>query len=109
MLAEKKPRQTEYRIIKPDGKVRSIKATSEMFFDDQGDVISLVGHIQDITEQKLAEEALKERTRELERFNKIMVNREMRIIAMKKEVNELCIELGREIVYPPVWEDDTDR
>ncbi len=108
-VASKKPSELEYRVIKPDGEIRSIKATSEMFFDEQGDVIRLVGHIQDITERKKVEEALKERTRELERFNKIMVNREMRIIEMKTKINELYTELGRETPYPPIWEDDPDR
>jgi len=72
-------------------------------------VLGLDGFIIDITEKKITEEALKERTRELERFNKIMVNREMRIIEMKTKINELSTELGREIPYPPIWEADADR
>jgi len=43
----------------------------------------------DITEHKNAEEALKERTEELEKMNKIMVGREVRMDEMKKEMAEL--------------------
>ncbi|HES60051.1 MAG TPA: hypothetical protein ENO18_06445 [Caldithrix sp.] len=49
---------------------------------------------------------LTERTKELEKFNKVMLDREFRIIEMKKEVNLLSKELGKDIVYPPVWEDN---
>lgn len=40
----------------------------------------------------------------LEEFNEILVNREMRIIEMKKEVNTLCREAGKDEAYPEVWE-----
>ena len=59
----------------------------------------------DITERKQAEVELKRQTEELKAFNEAMVNREMRIIEIKKEVNALARELGREPRYPPVWEE----
>jgi len=59
MLAEKKPRMFEYRIVKPDGTIRNIGGTNRMYFDDNGKIIRLVGHIHDITERKLAEEELR--------------------------------------------------
>lgn len=40
---------------------------------------------------------------ELDEFNKVMVDREMRLIELKTEVNELASELGRETPYPEVW------
>ncbi len=43
---------------------------------------------------------------ELEAFNEAMVEREMRIIEMKEEVNGLAAELGREAPYPPVWREE---
>lgn len=48
---------------------------------------------------------LKKHTEELETFNKVMLDRELRIIGLKKEVNTLCNEFGQEIKYPPVWEE----
>ncbi|MCI5142227.1 MAG: GAF domain-containing protein, partial [Candidatus Electrothrix sp. ATG1] len=42
---------------------------------------------------------LDETNRKLEHFNEALVNREMRIVEVKQEVNALCRELGREPVY----------
>jgi two-component system sensor histidine kinase UhpB len=60
MLAEKKPRMLEYRIVKPDGTIRIIEGTNQMFFNDRGEITHLVGHIQDITERRRGEEALRD-------------------------------------------------
>lgn len=48
---------------------------------------------------------LKEKLKELEEFNKAMVDREMRIIELKRQVNNLSAELGRDVPYPEDWED----
>ena len=42
--------------------------------------------------------------RELEAMNAAMVDREMRVIELKEEVNKLSKELGRNPPYPVVWE-----
>ena len=49
---------------------------------------------------------MKRHSEELENFNNIMVDREMRIIELKEEVNKLAAEAGREEPYPPDWEED---
>jgi two-component system CheB/CheR fusion protein len=63
----------------------------------------------DITERKRAEERIRSqmeeltaRNRELTRFNKASVDREMRMIELKKEVNEFCRNAG----LPPRYEVD---
>jgi PAS domain-containing protein len=55
----------------------------------------------DITERKLPEEALRQKVEELrasndelELFNRTMVGRELRMIELKEEINELCRRLG---------------
>ncbi len=64
----------------------------------------------DIIERKLIEENnikiaedLRQRNAQLKFFNSKLVERERRIIEMKKEVNELCIKVGEPIRYvkPP--------
>jgi len=60
MLSEKKPRMLEFRIVRPDGTTRIIEGTNQIRFNDHGDIIKLIGHIHDITEQKQAEVALKQ-------------------------------------------------
>ena len=50
----------------------------------------------DITERKHAEVAMKTRNAELERFNRAMVDRELGMIDLKRQINDLSGELGRE-------------
>ena len=57
--------------------------------------------LRDITERKQAEDAvrkqadeLRERNYELVRFTRAAVGRELRMIELKKEVNELCLLVG---------------
>lgn len=51
--------------------------------------------IRDITERKRAEEEMKQRNEDLERFNRASVNRELDMVALKQRVNALSVELGR--------------
>ena len=50
----------EHRIIRPDGAVRWLHQITEMSFDDQGHPVEESGTIQDVTDRKLADEALRE-------------------------------------------------
>jgi two-component system, chemotaxis family, CheB/CheR fusion protein len=82
----------------------------------QGERILLA--IEDITERKRAEEVLREsharlqsHTDELSRFNQAAVGREVRMIALKKEINELCRRYGEPARFPLDFEQsrgDTD-
>jgi PAS domain-containing protein len=63
--------------------------------------------IEDATERKRAEAALRDshdriaaQVEELSRFNSVAVGREVRMIALKKEVNELCRRHGEPARYP---------
>lgn len=56
----------------------------------------------EITDRKRAEEAQKTRMNELELFHKLTVGRELTMIDLKKEVNDLLIELGRQEKYKVV-------
>jgi PAS domain S-box-containing protein len=50
---------------------------------------------QDVTARKQAEDALRQRNAELERFNRAAVDREMVMIDLKRQVNALSQALGR--------------
>lgn len=108
MTSENPALTDEYREITPEGNVRWEPWMDRAIFDDEGNVIEYQSVGRDITKRKLAEEALQQRTAELEMFNKAMVDREMRIIEMKEEVNSLYEELGREPAYPPISQDSDD-
>jgi hypothetical protein len=43
--------------------------------------------------------ALKKKAEELERFNNLMLGREMKMIELKKEINEMLREAGKEEKY----------
>lgn len=54
-----------------------------------GKVVGILGMYDDITEWKTAAEELKNRTKMLEKFNKIAVDRELRMVELKKEIRDL--------------------
>jgi two-component system CheB/CheR fusion protein len=53
-----------------------------------------LGTFTDISERKQIEKDLRVKNEELSRFNRISVDRELRMIELKKEVNELCMKTG---------------
>ncbi len=67
--------------------------------DLNGNIISVVCSSKNITERKQAEVSLLEQLKELERFNDLTVDRELRMIELKKEVNKLLQEIGKEEKY----------
>ncbi len=64
---------------------------------DKGDMLG--GIAMNITERKVAEEALSKKARDLENFNSLMLGRELRMIDLKKEINGLLAEMGKESRY----------
>lgn len=60
---------------------------------------AVIGMILDITGRRLAEDELRQRNQELERFNRASIGRELDMINLKKEVNALAEALGREPPY----------
>ncbi len=53
----------------------------------------------DISDRKIAEEALRQKVDELEKFNEVTVGRELKMIELKKEVNELLKRLKEKEKY----------
>ena len=54
------PLDVEYRIRRPDGEERLIHSTAEILFGERSQAVGLFGICQDITEQRRAEETLRE-------------------------------------------------
>lgn len=59
----------------------------------------LIATARDIAERKKAEQNLTKKVDELEYMNKFMINRELRMVEMKKEINELLVSMGQEKRY----------
>ena len=57
-LYHEKPYRIMHRVIRPDGSKRFVYAQGEIFYDDSGQAVRMMGTIQDITDRKLAQEAL---------------------------------------------------
>lgn len=87
--------EIEHRIVRKDtGEVRIVHEKCEHFRDDSGRIIRSGGMVHDITERKLSEQNIARQMEELERFNRVAVGRELRMVELKKEVNELLARLG---------------
>jgi PAS domain S-box-containing protein len=67
-MKEGKETVTEYRINRPDGEIRWIRARTSPVFDKDGVLIRTVGVANDITESKKAEEALREKSLQVQRL-----------------------------------------
>ena len=50
--------QMTYRMMRPNGTVIWVERNSQAYFDDHGKLLRIVGMVADVTERKLAEEAL---------------------------------------------------
>jgi len=57
--------------------------------DGDGKVVGLVGISRDITERKKIEDELKKKMYDLERFQKVGVGRELKMVELKKRIKEL--------------------
>ncbi len=55
-LVEKSGTSIEYRIVRPDGDVRTVKSASEVVLDEEGRPVRMFGAVQDITDVRRAQE-----------------------------------------------------
>ncbi len=67
--------------------------------NDNSEVIGVAVLARDLTLRKRMEVELQSKVSELEKFNKIMVGRELRMVELKQEVNELCGEINKPARY----------
>ncbi|MDD3531153.1 MAG: MEDS domain-containing protein [Candidatus Pacebacteria bacterium] len=61
-----------------------------------GAVIGVLSMVQDVTEQKEAEQKSQEHLEEIENINKLMVGRELKMIELKNEIEKLKAKLASE-------------
>jgi PAS domain S-box-containing protein len=59
----------------------------------------ILGWLLDITDRKIVEKEIKEKYEELNRFRKIAIGRELKMIELKKEINELFLATGKSERY----------
>jgi PAS domain S-box-containing protein len=61
------PIDLDYRVVRPDGRVRRLHGRAEVIMGDDGRPIRLAGTVQDVTEVRAAEDALERTAAELTR------------------------------------------
>ena len=78
------------------GRLTSVLYNAALYRDDRGNVLGVFAAARDVTGQKRAEEQIAEqrakeleRLAELERFQKLTVGRELKMIELKKQIAEL--------------------
>jgi PAS domain S-box-containing protein len=71
-----------------------LEAIGALLYDELGNPVGTVVSAREITQRKLLEADLQRRTEELERFNRLAVGRELRMIELKRQINDLSRRLG---------------
>lgn len=87
----------EWRHQKKNGEIIYVEISSASIVSKGKDARHVF--VKDISSRKLAEQALNAKMEELMRFQHLTVDREMMMITLKKEINELLLMSGKESRY----------
>jgi PAS domain S-box-containing protein len=79
----------------PTGKTIWLNTNKVPLLDNSGTIIGVLGTYLDITDQKQAFEELKRKNKDLEIINSTMVDRELKMIELKKQVQDLESRLDK--------------
>jgi PAS domain S-box-containing protein len=70
-----------------------LSGNASLIYDSHGQMAGAIESLRDTTERKHLEEEMKRNLEELERFNKLAIGHELKMIQLKEEINELMIQL----------------
>ena len=90
---------TQCRYQCKDGSYKWIEFTAVNLQHDPT-IRGILGNYHDVTERMQAEAALKAHSEELARFNRCATDRELRMIELKREMNELLRQVGQPPRFP---------
>jgi PAS domain S-box-containing protein len=76
-----------------------LSGNASLIYDAAGQVAGAIESLRDMTERKHMEEALRRNVEELERFNKLAIGREIKMIQLKQEINEALGQLNQDKRY----------
>lgn len=93
------PYECDAEVLRANGEHRWIVARGQAVRDGDGRITALYGTVQDVTARKLAEDVIRQRNAELERFNQASIGRELKMIELKRQVNALAQRLGEAAPY----------
>jgi PAS domain S-box-containing protein len=98
-IERRESRRFEFRYRHADGHYLDLEAVGGLILDEAGLPRAAVLSARDITDRKRLETDLRRRTEELERFNRLAVGRELRMVELKRDINELSGRLGLPAPY----------
>ena len=94
--------------IRKDGTAILCEWTNTIIHDKDGNPATIISLAKDVTEQKRADDQIKDQLEELRRWHEVTLDREDRVIALKEEVNLLLLEKGQSARYG-LSDDDFDE
>lgn len=94
------PDQREWTYVRKDGSHFPVLLSVTTLFAERGKITGYLGVASDLTERKHDEETLRSTVSELERFNRVMLHREQRVLELKREINEMRAAAGQPPAYP---------
>jgi len=89
----------ECQFKRTDGQVIWVSLNSKLVRDENGKAIYTEGFMQDITERKNKELDIESKMKQLQWHYDIAMQRELKMVELKKEVNELLVKAGEEKRY----------
>lgn len=98
-IMDTKTPQVQDEEVTGEGGKKWLQVAKDPILDDNGESIGILCSVRDITERKLAEEKLEKTNKELAKFNKLATGRELKMIELKKEINDLLQERGHQKKY----------
>ncbi len=79
----------DIEVAKPDGSRTQLEVFGSPIKDEAGKIVASLVTFQDITERKKTETSLRLHAEEMEKINKVMVGRELKMVELKKEIEDL--------------------
>lgn len=94
LAGEDVPSNYQFRIIRKTGEVIFVDFNANAV-KKEGKIIGVQAIARDITERKQAEKELRERMEELEKWHKLTVDRELRMVELKQKIEALESQITR--------------